>query len=63
MTRTTDDLVGGERFQPLGPPTRKPEPTKPEWTPVDGSPGIERNRQGELRTNIPANEAARPWQP
>ncbi len=58
MTRTTDDLVEGERFQPLGAPIRKPEPSKPEWTPVDGSPGIDRNRKGELRTNLPLPKEA-----
>ena len=54
MTRTTDPTEP-ERFQPLGAPIRKPQPPQPEWKPVDGSPGIERNRDGQLRTNIPGN--------
>lgn len=54
MTRTTDDLQDGERWQPLGAPIRKPEPAQPEWKQKPGAaPGIEQNAKGELRTNLP----------
>lgn len=46
--------------QPLGPPIRKePEkPAEPQWRPVPGKPGLERDSDGRLRTNKPENEAA-----
>jgi hypothetical protein len=51
MTRTTDD-PNPEPFQPLGEKvTRPPVPDlKPEWRPRPGSPGIEENAQGRMRT-------------
>lgn len=62
--RTTDDL-NPERFQPLGPkaaPTAPP--TAPEWRQKPGAaPGVEIGPGDRLRTNIPANEAAKPWHP
>jgi hypothetical protein len=54
--RTTDDL-NPERFQPLGekvPP--KPKDVEPEWKQRPGAAkGVEENRDGQLRTNIPQN--------
>ena len=39
--------------QPLGERVeRRPSPP-PEWRPVQHAPGIEVNRQGQLRTNLP----------
>lgn len=38
-----------EQFPPLGPPKERPKPEPvPEWRPT-GTPGIERNRHGQLR--------------
>jgi hypothetical protein len=51
----------------LGPPIRRIKREPPEWVPVPGSPGIERNTKTDrLRTNIspptlPAQPA--PWRP
>lgn len=50
MTRTTDDLQDAEKFQPLGPPIRKPEPPKP-WRRV--APGVLEDEDGHLHTDIP----------
>lgn len=57
MPRTTDDLQDADRFEPLGAPIQKEKaPTTPEWTQVPGAAkGVERNREGFLRTNIPTN--------
>jgi len=41
-----------ETFQPLGQKIEKPAPAAPEWQPT-GSPGIERNQQGQLRNVTP----------
>ena len=38
---------------PLGKPVPKPAPEAPEWAPKPGSPGIEVNRAGQMRTNLP----------
>jgi hypothetical protein len=35
-----------------------PTTPKPEWQPVPGKPHLQVNSKGQLRTNIPANEAA-----
>ncbi len=56
MTRTTDDLQGGERWQPLGPKVTPPaSPAQPEWRQKPGAaPGVEEHRDGgRLRTNLP----------
>lgn len=50
MTRTTDDLQDKEPFKPFGPKVEKPKPEQPEWRPRPGSPGIEENREGKVRT-------------
>lgn len=42
---------------PLGEKVTKPMTSKPEWTPKPGSPGIEQNAKGELRTNLPLPKA------
>lgn len=58
MTRTTDDLRDAERFKPLGTPIRKEKAPAavPEWKQVPGAAkGVEQNRDGFLRTNIPTN--------
>ena len=50
--RTTDDLQEPEKHLPLGPPIKKPEPAKPEWTQVPGAAeGVQQNREGKLRTD------------
>lgn len=41
-------VVGG-----LGKKVEKPAPAPPEWQPVPGSPHIQRNAQGQLRTKLP----------
>jgi len=48
-----------EQFKPLGPKVEKP-PEKPadQWQPVPGKTGVERDADGKLRTNIPANNSA-----
>lgn len=54
--RTTDpDPVP---FQPLGQKVEKPAPPPaPEWKQVPGAAkGVEQDRAGHLRTNIPGNE-------
>lgn len=56
--RTTDPeprpcIPVGERVIP-------PTSPKPEWTPKPGSPGVEQNAKGELRTNIPENNKGFP---
>lgn len=58
MTRTPDDLRDRERFVPLGSPIRSPAPpAKPDWKQVPGAaPGVEADRDGRLRTNIPQND-------
>lgn len=38
---------------PLGQRVERPHPVLPEWRPLPGSPGIEVNRQGQWRTNLP----------
>lgn len=57
MTRTTDDLQGNERWQPLGERVTKPvppPPAQPEWRQKPGAaPGIEIGPDGRLRTNLP----------
>ena len=55
MTRTTDDLQDGERWQPLGPKVTPPAPAQPEWKQKPGAaPGVEVNtKDGRLRTNLP----------
>lgn len=53
--RTTDS--DPKPYGPLGERVIKPVPVKPEWTPKPGSPGIEQNAKGELRTNIPLPKA------
>ncbi len=50
MTRTTDDL-NPDRMQPLGPPIRKPAAPAP--APQTVAPGIVRDPDGRLRTNLP----------
>jgi hypothetical protein len=50
MTRTTDDL-NPERFQPLGPKVAPPPPRAPQ--PKQIAPGIVRNPDGRLHTNLP----------
>lgn len=59
MTRTTDDLNPEPPFKPFGEKVTPPAPpAPPEWTQVPGAAkGVERNRAGYLRTNIPENEA------
>jgi len=39
--------------EPLGERVPRPAPPPPEWRAVAGSPGIEVNRLGQLRTNLP----------
>jgi hypothetical protein len=58
MTRTTDDLQDAEPWRPLGHPEPKPsKPAQPEWTQVPGAAkGVEQDRSGRLRTNIPQND-------
>jgi hypothetical protein len=56
MTRTTDDLQDSQPWRPLGervtPPA--PKPADPGWKQAPGAaPGIETDRDGHLRTNIP----------
>lgn len=60
MTRTTDS-DDHERFQPLGAPIRKPAvPAQPEWRQKPGAaPGVQEDRNGRLRTNIPENDRCR----
>jgi len=41
-----------ESFKPLGEKVEKPTTAKPEWLPT-GTPGIERNQQGQLRNVTP----------
>jgi len=38
---------------PLGERVPRPQPAPPDWRPQAGTPGIEVNRQGQLRTNLP----------
>lgn len=48
-----------EEFQPLGPAKpREPENKPADWQPVPDKPGLERDADGKLRTNIPANNSA-----
>jgi len=49
MTRTTDDLLTPERFQPLGAPIRKSAPTVKEEKPR-GPSGIVVGSNGKMRT-------------
>ena len=39
--------------QPLGERVARSAPAQPEWRPLPDAPGIEVNRQGQLRTNMP----------
>lgn len=49
--RTTDDLQEPERFKPLGEKINRTAPDlRPEWRPRPGSPGIEENAEGKVRT-------------
>jgi hypothetical protein len=50
MTRTTDP--DPQPMKPLGEKVTPAPPPAPEWKPKPGSPGIEVNKRGELRTNI-----------
>lgn len=45
---------------PVGEKVTQPTPSTPDWKPKPGSPGIEQNAQGELRTNIPENNKGFP---
>jgi hypothetical protein len=40
-------------WQPLGERVTRQPPPPPEWKPVVDAPGIEVNRDGQLRTNLP----------
>jgi hypothetical protein len=40
-------------WQPLGERVARPQPQQPEWQPLAHDRGIEVNRQGQLRTNLP----------
>ena len=40
-------------WQPLGERVQRRAPPTPEWRPLPQAPGIEVNRQGQLRTNLP----------
>ena len=46
-------------FQPLGHAKPRPEPEKPAPRETEVRPGIIRDEQGKLRTNLPGNETAR----
>lgn len=48
-----------EPFRPLGHPEPKPSPPKPEWRKTE-TPGIETDKDGHLRTNIPVKQAKLP---
>lgn len=58
--RTTDD----PNPPPL-PPLGRPEPRKPatapapEWRPRPGAPGIYEDKDGHMRTDIPANRGVK----
>lgn len=56
MPRTTDD-PSPEKFQPFGPAIKPlPKDYDPGWKQVpDAEKGVEQDREGHLRTNIPAN--------
>jgi hypothetical protein len=48
-----------DAMPPLGEPVwREQAQPAPEWRPVPGRPGIERDQHGRLRTNIPVNDSA-----
>ena len=49
----------GQQPGGLGEKVVPPAPTQKEWQPIPGKPGLEQNQQGQVRTNIPANGAAR----
>lgn len=40
-------------WKPLGERVVHPPPSPPEWQPLENAPGIEVNRQGQLRTSLP----------
>ena len=50
---------GQQSNNPLGDKVQPPCPTTKEWQPIPGKPNLEQNKQGQVRTNIPANGAAR----
>lgn len=58
MTRTTDDLQEREQFKPLGSPIPRAKPApEPEWRQKPGAAkGVQEDRNGRLRTNIPEND-------
>lgn len=55
MTRTNEP--DPEPFIPLGHPEPKEKPSQPEWRKTE-TPGIETDKEGHLRTNIPSNNRA-----
>lgn len=57
--RTNEPAWDTKPSNPIGEKVMKPTPSKPEWMPRPGSPGVEQNAKGELRTNIPDNEVTR----
>ena len=61
MTRTTDDLQDRDPWKPFGEKVQKQDkPAQPEWTQVPGAAkGVEQNRAGQMRTNIPENGGAK----
>jgi hypothetical protein len=50
---------GQQTNNPLGERVVPAVPAKKEWMPVPGKPSLEQNKQGQVRTNIPSNGAAR----
>ncbi len=59
--------VDREEVPGLGKPLPRPEPAKPTPKEVEIRPGVIRDSEGRLRTQIPENEQARvipdPWAP
>ena len=57
MTQEGHMKIAGESdprpHQPLGERVARPAPAQPDWRPLPDAPGIEVNRQGQLRTNMP----------
>ena len=50
--RTNEPAWENKPCNPCGEKVIKPMPQPPEWTPKPGSPGVEQNAKGELRTNL-----------
>ncbi len=52
--------VDREEVPGLGKPLPRPEPAKPTPKETEVRPGVIRDSEGRLRTNMPENEAANP---